>query len=470
MPQFQPKRQQQILEKMLAKVVTRSDLSDVSDTSVIKHLLAAAARSDDEQYYQMTLLLQLFSIDTARGDDLDQRAAEIQPGDITRNGASKATGEVVFTRTGTTGTVNIPIGTKVKTDDGEEFTTTVAGIITPASPEQIAGNGVGRDSNLVAVVAASPGSSGNVASDTIVKFSAKPAGVDEVTNPSGTLYGAGKETDDAFRARIKAYIASLPRCTVDGLESAVLGATDDTTGASILFAYASENPSTPGRVTLYIDDGTGSAESTTTVSGENVTSGLSGPPADSAVGGETRLTLDYKPVKGSASFTLTSSTRGALTEGTEYELVDPWGLLFFDPALTIGEVITASYTRYTGLVELAQLIIDGDPNDRDTYPGYRAAGVLVTVAVPQVLLQNVVVTLTVVAGYTLSVVVTAVEEAIKNYINSLPISGDVLRNELIAAIMDVDGVYNCQLIAPATDVVILDDQLVRTTDANILVQ
>ena len=59
MPRFTTKRFEQILATMVAKVVTRTDLSDVSDSSVIKQLLAAAAEEDDEQYYQMMLLLQL---------------------------------------------------------------------------------------------------------------------------------------------------------------------------------------------------------------------------------------------------------------------------------------------------------------------------------------------------------------------------------------------------------------------------
>ena len=126
MPQFQPRRQEQILADMIARVVTRTALSDVADSSSKKQMLAAAAREDDEIYFQMENLLTLFSIDTATGDDLDERAAEIQPAIITRSLANKATGTVVFSRAGTTGTDNIPIGTVVKTTDGTSFQTTAA--------------------------------------------------------------------------------------------------------------------------------------------------------------------------------------------------------------------------------------------------------------------------------------------------------------------------------------------------------
>lgn len=466
MPRFTPKNQQQILTKMIAKVVANSDLSDVGDASDVKHVLAAAARSDDEQYYQMTLLQQLFDLDRATGDDLDERAAEIQPGDITRIPAAKATGLVVFSRAGTSGTTAIPIGTKVKTSTGIVFTTTAAGSITAVSPEQIAGHGVGRDSAPVPILADLPGASGNVAPATLVKFGSKPAGIDEVTNLTTCVNGADKELDDVFRERIKDYVRSLARCPADAIAVGVIGQGLGT-GETIRFAAVWEDPVNLGRFIVYIDDGTGTAEVSAAVVGENVTAGLSGPPPDSAVGGEERLYLDNKPVKTSASYSLSSSTRGALVEGTDYNLVGPWGLIMFTPALTTGEIITASYTHYTGLLQLAQKLVDGDPNDRENYPGFRAAGTLATVAVPQIQIQTAEASLTVKEGYDADTVFAAVGTATKDYINGLTIGEDVLYAELVRRIKATRGVYNVVMIAPTTDRVILDDQLARITDANI---
>jgi uncharacterized phage protein gp47/JayE len=475
MPRFQIKRFEQILSQMIARIVSRTELSDVSDSSVTKHILAAAARQDDELYYQMSLLLKLFSIDTATGEDLDERAKDIQPGTVTRLEAQKASGNVVFSRNGTTGTVVITAGTKVKTADGLVFTTTASGTITPTSPEQIGGHGVGRDSGLVPVIADEPGEDSNVVSNTVIKFVQKPTGVDEVTNPSGFANGTDQETDDAFRNRIKQFINSLARSTIDSLESGVLGAQDENTGATILYSIAIEDSTQPGYVTVYIDDGTGSAESSQVVASENVTAGLAGPPADSAVGGEESLFLENKPVKSSDAFTLVSSTRGTLTGGNTYiSGNDYWynhasGQINFDPALTTGEVITASYTYYTGLIQLAQKIIDGDATDRTNYPGLRAAGILVTVLTPQVLAQNIEVTLVILEGYDQNDVKINVKEAIKTYVNSLGISGDLLVSEMIKRIMNVSGVYNVLVTTPSSDVILLDDQLARTTDSNVTV-
>ena len=105
MPRFTPLTQPQILQKMLAKTITRAGISDVGDSSVVKHILAAAARADAEQFFQMVRLLKLFSLDSATGDDLDERAKDVQPATITRLQAQKASGFVVFSRSGTTGTV-----------------------------------------------------------------------------------------------------------------------------------------------------------------------------------------------------------------------------------------------------------------------------------------------------------------------------------------------------------------------------
>jgi uncharacterized phage protein gp47/JayE len=467
MPRFTIKRYEQILTQMISKVVTRSELSDISNSSAWKHVLSAAARQDDEQYYQMLLLLQLFSIDTATGEDLDARAAEIQPATISRNLAVKSSGVIVISRSGTTGNITIPIGTKVKTTDGIVVSTTEVGTITPVSAEQIPGHGTGRDSNLIACVADVAGTSGNVAAHTLVKFVSKPPGVNEVTNVSAFTSGLSKEGDDAFRNRIRAYISSLARSTIEALEQAVLGTIDPNTGATIRFANAVEDPINRGYVTLYIDDGAGTAATYEAVTDENVTYGLAGPPANSAVGGEEVLYLDYRPVNDAVAFTLVSSVNGTLERDVDFYLNTASGQINFVVPLVAAEVITATYTRYTGLIEIGQKVIDGDAADRTNYPGYRAAGVLVWVKPPTVLIQNIAVSLSVREGYTLTAVQAAAKQAIIDYINSLNISEDILISGIITAVKLVAGVQDVIMENPTSNVPILDDQLARTTDSNV---
>lgn len=543
MPPFTPRRFEQILPDMIARVVTRTNLIDINDASSLKHVLAASSREDDEIYFQMENVLALFNIDDATGDDLDERAAEIQPATITRIGPRSAVGTVIFSRAASGPTVNIPIGTRVKTTDGIVFLTTGLGTITAASPEQITGHGVGRDSAPVPISAEVPGIAGNVVSGSINKFDTKPPGIEEVTNLVATTLGRDEEKDDAFRQRIKDFIASLARCTIQALETGVLGLEDATTGASILFAKAVEDLINLGNVTVFIDDGTGQAESATVVAAtalaatftwagpslivttpdtsgvvvgdfirqdadgqwfeiasivpstsvtvlnpgsltvptgvgsppgssvdtgaDRLTQGLAGPPVNSAVGGETELFTDNKPIKAAATVSVVSSLQGVLATPADYTINPASGQIVFTSALTTGEVLFAEYTFFTGLIALAQKVIDGDLSDRENFPGLRAGGVLVVVNTPVVLIQTVEAGLTIAEGFTQSDVITSAKNAVQNYINSLGISDDVIRNEIISRIQALVGVTDLDLIQPSQNVIILDDQLARTTDANL---
>lgn len=469
MPKFTPKRYEQLLQQMLSMVVTRGGLYDVGDSAAIKHTLAAVARALDEAYYQASLLRKLFSIDTATGSDLDDRAREIQPATIVRMVGTPAVGQVIFSRQSSAGTVTIPAGTQVKTADGVVFLTTAVGTITPTSPILLSGHALGQDSPVVPVTAQVPGSAGNVVAGTVVKFVQKPGGVSSVTNATPFAQGRDQETDDAFRQRLKTYVASLARSTVQALESGVLGAQDPVTSATIIFSKAVEDLNHPGFVTLYVDDGTGQAQTLATVVGENLTAGIAGPPPGTAVGGETRLTLLHRPINTGPSFTVTSTLRGALTLGTQVTLDVASGLLVFSPALSPGEGISVSYTYFTGLVALAQKIIDGDPNDRTNFPGMRAAGVQVTVRTPQVVLISIVATITIATGFDPTTVRAAAKQAVLAYVDSLGISGDVLRATLFQRVMNVPGVANVTINTPAQDVAILDNQLARITTDNVTI-
>ncbi|MGI4813375.1 MAG: baseplate J/gp47 family protein [Janthinobacterium lividum] len=466
---FAPLSYESILQQLIARMVALTPLSDVNDSSVLLHLAAGIARAVDQNNYNAACLLSVFDIDQASGADLDKRAQEIQPGTITRLPANSAVGAVVFSRNATTGVVYIPQGTQIEDASGNAFETSAAGEIADNSPAQITGHSVGQDSAPVAIVAVLAGSAGNVAANTLTQFAQVPTGVNSATNLSATTQGSDQESDDQFRARIKGYVASLPRSTETALTNAVLGARDPATGDQILFSQCVEDLAVPGFVTLFVDDGSGQAESVQSVSAENVTYGLSGPPANSAVGGETRLQLQNAPVKDADAITLTSSTRGALERDTQYTLNSASGLLVMTPALSAGENITASYTYYTGIIALAQKIVDGDPEDRTDYPGVRAAGVQVTCQSPLVVAQPISIQLTTADGYDADATRLSVQNAVLNYINALSIGDDILRASLFAQIMAQAGVTNAVLSAPTADVTIHDGQIARCLAANVTV-
>lgn len=90
---FTPRTYEQILNDMVAYMQSRTTISDYNVGSVIRTILEAAALEDDEQYFQMVQLLDLFSFTTAEGEDLDRRLSDFG---LTRRAAVAATSRVKF--------------------------------------------------------------------------------------------------------------------------------------------------------------------------------------------------------------------------------------------------------------------------------------------------------------------------------------------------------------------------------------
>lgn len=91
---FTPRSFNTILTEMIAYVQSRTLITDFTVGSSIRTVLEAAALEDDEQYYQMVQLLDIFSYTTASGENLDRRLADFN---IVRTEAQTAFGLVTFT-------------------------------------------------------------------------------------------------------------------------------------------------------------------------------------------------------------------------------------------------------------------------------------------------------------------------------------------------------------------------------------
>lgn len=469
MAKFTPKTFETHLQRMIDRVVARTGLSDLTDASIFKHILAAVARELDDVDFQMLNLLDLFNIDRATGDDLDERAAEIQPGTLLRKVAIQAFGNVEFTRTTSNpgpGDIIIPIGTRVEVP-GEDppiiFQTTAVGTIPVAN----------STTGDVAALAETAGVKGNVVQDTITSFKgAKPSGVNAVNNPADFVGGQNKETDDAFRTRLKNFVASLSRCTPLALEQ-FASEVSLPTGQRVEFVKAVEDIVTLGLVRLFIEDGAG-----TTVSTANNTSSpeilTSGPdfPGDVAQGGETQLFIDNFPLVDTATI-LVEKTPGPVTlirndtGANGYTLNPASGQILLNTALLSGDAVTIEYTWYTGLIAAVQKVIDGDENDRENFPGVRAAGVLVLVLSPTLITVTIDMAVIVLSGFDRPLVLVEITDALKDYVNTLGIGNDVLQAEIIERAMRIDGVFNVNLTVPANDVLVLEDRIARVQDSDI---
>lgn len=459
---FQPRNRTQILRDMIARVVARSDLVGLVENSVTYQALVAAASEDAEQYFQLARLRDLFSVDRATGSDLDERAAEILPGTLTRLGPVAATGTVVFSRPGTTGTVSIPAGTIVGASDSE-------GVIryrTTAATSIGAGD---TDSPAVNVVALVRGARGNVAAGQIVKFISRIAGVTSVTNPAAFSNGRDRESDQDFRGRLKAFVQAISRGTITAIESFVSnGILAD--GRRILFANVFEPPVPDGTIQVYIDDGTGSVdEFSNTYVGTNDTM------VASAIGGEIEFFASLPPIRDFIELRINGVLQ---TRNVDFTLRESTGQFVLDPVayptgLTAADTVTAQYRSYVGLVALGQTIVDGSEADPLRFPGVRAAGIDARVLPAQAVFQTLTGTIAVLDGFDPLVVGNRVESEIQAYINSLGIGEQVIVAEIVEQAMRVTGMYNFKISdlsgtsSPPLDQVILPTQVARITAGDI---
>jgi hypothetical protein len=188
-----------------------------------------------------------------------------------------------------------------------------------------------------------------------------------------------------------------------------------------------------GKVLLYVDDGTGSSAKVQAHNYETdpVTNQATGFLAE-ALTENAAGTYDYRLNQGSGKLTLyPGGPNGIATVATSPS--DVKGLQALD-------TVHIRYKWYGGLIEEAQKIVDGDASDRPNYPGVRAAGVDVRVLPPTILSQTVEATINIDPGHESSGVVAECKTAIMNYINGLPINGDIYITELIYVLQGVSGV------------------------------
>jgi uncharacterized phage protein gp47/JayE len=458
MPLFQPRTRVQILRDMVARVVARSSMVGLVRNSVVFHVLASAADEDAEQYWQLSNLRLIFSIDTATGSDLDERAAEIQPSLIKRRESIFANGEVTFTRQGTTGALAIPAGTIVAAEDAQgqiKYRTTVAATI-PDGLSVVLG---------VPIVALEAGSRGNASAGGIVQLVSRVPGVTTVTNPSALTNGQDREADAQFRARLKAYVQGLSRGTPVAIRSFALNA-QLTDGRRVLFARVVEPISPTGSYDVYIDDGTGTVdeyEETYLLSDDTLIA--------SALGGEINAYTTNRPIRDDGSFQAWKNA-ALMVRDTDYILNPANGQLELQTALTAGDAITARYRNYAGLIQETQRVIDGDPATLVTHPGVRAAGTQAIVRTAVAVFQTLTAGVSVKSDFNTANVVEQVETAVQGYINGLDIGENVIVAEIIERAMAVTGVFNFQIsdlsgTFPAVDQFILPNQVARIVSANL---
>ena len=462
---FKVRTYKELLQAMIDRVVARSDLTDLVDGSGLKQIVGAAARMGEQLYLETARLLELFSIWRAQGADLDDRAREYMPDGYEREGASYAVGTLRWSRplAAVGSAIAIPMGTVVaKSGNGQTptYVTTADGeILAGGTQSQIVGGG--GDIPARAVVA---GAAGNTPLATVTKAVSSIGGTSAVTNPLPFVGGRDQESDDAFRGRIVARTRTLARCIPEALEVRAKQALVD--GRRVTVAKSITDAFRRGNVTLYVDDGSGGlVDRWASTAGDEVL-------LAEATGGERYLRTRHKPLR-DRSWTV--KRNGVVVPPEDYSVVAPWGFIAlsedaFPTGLASEDRVTIEpYTYWTDLVAEAQRLIDGDPNDRENYPSWRAAGEVVRCWPPIVRLVSVHATCAVLDGFNRAATLEQVVAALSDYINGLGIGEDVIHAEMVQRAMEVPGMYDV-LFADIENIPIADDEVARILDTGLIVE
>jgi hypothetical protein len=157
-----------------------------------------------------------------------------------------------------------------------------------------------------------------------------------------------------------------------------------------------------------------------------------------------------------------------LATGTDFVFNETTGDLELTSGLQRDDVLAAvpnpvnAYTYYTGLIQQAQRVLNGDPDDLDRFPGVKAAGIKLKVRAPVV--QNISFSITIIStfGTIETELIAQVKEVVQRYVNGLGVGDDVILAEVVAAVMSVPGVTDTRVNSPASNVILLDGVLPRT--------
>ena len=347
---FVIKDQNEILVDIVTWItINSSGITDFSPGSIIRSYCEAVGFCLDDVYVSTYL---------AFSDYLNSMKTDIF--NFNKKTGTVASTNVIFSRSGVSGTVTIPIGTRIATGTDLIFLTNAVATISPGN----------TNSNSIEVLSEKVGKVYNVSNGTIIVFKDNIDGADSVTNANTATGGTDVESDYDYQERFQSYIEGLGRCNYAGIKYAAL-TIDGITSVSVRELFP---PVANVNAYVYIDDGT--------VTGCSVAK-----------------------------------------------------------------------------VAETQLVINGDGTE--TYPGYRAVGVNIIVDTPDIVPIDVTVDIICINGLDIAAAITEVETAVTNYINHLGVGEDVVKNELIAAVMGVYGITDCSVSVPAGNTTIGVDETAR---------
>lgn len=390
---YTPKSGAEILRDLVAGVVARSEVTDISEGSVLAQILSTVSSELAGSEYRLARIRDSFVLSRVTGTDLDQRVGELPLGGVSRLSASAARGTVMrFTRVeeavgaGLPDEVIVPAGSTLgRQDDPSVVYATTDDVVFPPSANAT------QSIDNISVVALAPGVVGNCAPQSINKILDMPSFINSISQTAPLVGGQEGESDEALRARAILYLSSLARCQPSALEYFALSftASDDT---RVKYAAIYEDPIRRGYSELVVDDGS------VIVEGESA-SVRPGRTVRGVAPGDGILTIfhespAFEPIKRIQRFDSNLNDRGVILPDKFVSLPER-GIVYVDAGVfeagdiyEIGPelgVADSGYRVFNGaLIPELQRAIEGDLNDPVGNPGLRAAGTRVRVLPPEI--------------------------------------------------------------------------------------
>jgi Baseplate J-like protein len=187
---------------------TLGAVTDLNVGSVVRTLLESVGLELALIHAQLGQVYDAGFLNSATGRSLDNVVGLLG---IERVVAGRASGTLEFTRTpGTRGSISIPAGTRVLTEDGEiEYETTESVSLVD-----------GQDAVRVAARDIEPDNE-PLPADALIVLAQPIASIASVTNPVPTAFTAQDETDEELRERARNFLHASERATVGALEHAI---------------------------------------------------------------------------------------------------------------------------------------------------------------------------------------------------------------------------------------------------------
>lgn len=443
-----------ILERMIAQLVARTELTDIRETDPGVQALGAVAPEIEAAHREAWRARDSGTVEGAQDEFVDELLGEVLPEGIGREQGSFAVGgAVVFTRPAGGGALVVQAGaTVLRSKDGFVYRSMTASTFGAGALE----------SSPVSVVASVKGSAGNCVEGEINRIGGNIPGVTGCRNTASISNGTDRQSDEQAKDMMRRALKGFAPATPAGILKAVLAIEDPTYGRVRFASWAPRNPVSPNQRTLYIDDGMGTSGPTVQVVDE-VMLATSG-------GGELYLYTRHWPLQ-SAPTVLKDEADANLSVRWIY----PSGQAFLSGgALAAGKTVTCpSYFYYTGLVGVAQRVVSGVASDYANFPGNDGAGDVISVR-PARLMTNTYSTIEFDTTYATNVdpavVGAAIRRRVAQMVNSRGIGVKLDIASIIATARVVPGVVNIQNVrinGVAYDANCLEDAVIRVRESDI---